>query len=138
MSYPPKSWNRKFETYCPQTNTGLWWGISRKQTYTETQMREDLYKWNTYPPDGTVPTTVFNCFIYYVLSDDLLRQFAEILKDVDRENLENTVYTVLIKKDLRPQNCVINCINYVKLGLVKYFEELNSVLKIKGDNNENK
>lgn len=128
-----KSWSYVFTTYCPNTNTGLWWGVTKKQRKKESQMRENLYKYNTWPPGGSPTLVIFDCFIKNKLSNDLLREFVEMMDDKDRHLLEDTVWKVLIKKDPRPQNCVINCINYVKLGLVKYFEELNQVIKIKGE-----
>ena len=132
-----KSWSYVFTKYCPQTSTGLWWGITKKQRKKETQMREELNKYTTYPPGGSPTIVIFDCFIKNKLSDDLLREFVDLLNNVHRQLLEETVYSVLIKKEPRPQNCVINCINYVKLGLVKHFEELNEVIEYNEVNNAN-
>lgn len=129
----PKTWTRTFETFCPLANTGLWWGVSRKTTVTEVKMREELLEYDTYSVRGFVKgdigTAFFKHFIYYYLTDDYLKEVVEMLDDNTRHLLEETVYSVLIKKDKRPQNCVSNCIHYVQLGLVKYFDELNGVLK---------
>lgn len=134
-----KVWTRTFESYCPQTNTGLWWGFTRKPMYTEKRMRDELLKYDTYSIKGFVKgdiiTSFFKHFLYVVLSKDYMREVVEVLCDIDRHLLEETVYSVMIKKEKRPQNCVINCIHYIQLGLVKYFEELETVLEIKKENN---
>ena len=128
-----KVWTRTFDKYCPLTNTGLWWGITRKPMYTEKRMREQLLKYDTYSIKGFVKgdiiTSFFKHFLYVVLSPDYIREVVDQLDKVDRKLLEETVYSVLIKKDKRPQNCVVNCIHYVQLGLVEFFDELKGVLK---------
>ena len=126
-----KVWTRTFESYCPQTNTGLWWGITRKPMYSEKRMREELLKYDTYSVRGFVKgdigTSFFKHFLYVNLSNNYMREVVEMLDDSTRHLLEETIYSVMIKKDKRPQDCVINCIHYIQLGLVKYFEELKNI-----------
>lgn len=125
-----KDWTRTFEKYCPYTSTHLWWGIEEVE-YDETRMREDLRKWDSESIrgkiKGDVSVSVFKYFIQCEITVDFLREIVEQLDQSMRRLLEDTVYDVMIKKDLRHQNCVVNCINYVKDGLVKYNEELKTL-----------
>lgn len=124
-----KSWTRTFDKYCPYTSTHLWWGITRKTTITEQKMRENLTQYTTDSIQGSIFLSVFDYFINRVITDDFLMELVQLLDEPRRILLEQTVYSVMIKKELRPQNCVVNCIKYVKLGLVKYYEELNQIIK---------
>lgn len=126
-SIGPKSWVCTFTTFCPQTNTGLWFGITQRARFSESEMRENLLRWDTNRGKGDIGVSIFGFFDGILFSIDFLREVVEMLSDSDRELLEETVYAVIINKDNRSYNCVSNCINYVKCGLVKYWKQLNNV-----------
>ena len=116
----------KFNGFCKQTSTGLWFGITEeKPTRTEQKWREILFGYNK-PKDDVLSNIIVGLFREQVLSRDFMRELMEDWINEDkRQTLEiGYVYTALCEKRQHSQECIINCITYVRSGLVKYNKEL--------------
>lgn len=125
----------KFGKYCPQTSTGLWSGFTEKSTRTENEMREQILKFK--PKSLSRVAAFFECFCCFVLSEEFIKEMIENYIDKScRYNVEDEILNVLVGKIQCNQNCIINCITYVKSGLVKYNKDLlNDVVKLKNEKN---
>lgn len=123
----------KFSIYCPQTSTGLWSGITEKPKMTEEEVREQLNNFD--PKCFDVNAIVLSYFLDHVLSEDFMRQLMENwIDDYTREHcIEHEVMRALKdvktsdgfeipKKDV-PCNELVNCITYLRCGLLKFINK---------------
>ena len=133
----------KFNGFCKQTNTGLWFGITEKPKHPERELREQLQLFKNDPLGFAATFAAY--FQLYVLSVNFMREWVDLMDEYYRKKFEeDKIKCVLIgtktmtdlknkrdfyeKRDVE-QNQIINCITYVMNGLVRYNKELNDVLR---------